>query len=518
MTLLTPRRPKAKVARWPLIAAFAATLGFSALAAPGAAQPAEGAVSQAPDSLDRAYKKEFAYLEAHKRALTQRLQALRTEDARRSRDAQAEIDRLQGRLLSMSVQAERLEQSLVEAERQATATSDREDALTATLEQARATLKGYGLELAPAPLDQDTLGPAARAAGQSEQLTSAFTLGLSALTRGQRVERRSGEFFLADGTSAQGTIVRVGAVAAFGVHEREAGALAPAGDGRLKLWPDSTGEASAQALTQASAQALARGQRPASLRLLLFESLDKNLEPKQARTWVQTVQVGGLVAWVIVALGALGVLLVLARGLIFAASGAGAQRLLAELGPLIDQGQLELALARARGARGAVARVLEAALLALPLERQQAEDMIAEVILREAPKIERFGTILMVFAAVAPLLGLLGTVTGMISTFDIITEFGTGDPKMLSGGISEALITTELGLIVAIPMLLLGNLTNGEAARRVTSLERAALHVLNRHALRALPEDSATSTPRGHAQASSAADDLGPDAPVLEMA
>ena len=59
--------------------------------------------------------------------------------------------------------------------------------------------------------------------------------------------------------------------------------------------------------------------------------------------------------------------------------------------------------------------------------------------------------------ALCPLLGLLGTVTGMIATFDIITEFGTGDPKMLSGGISTALITTQLGLIVAIPAVLLGN-------------------------------------------------------------
>ena len=67
---------------------------------------------------------------------------------------------------------------------------------------------------------------------------------------------------------------------------------------------------------------------------------------------------------------------------------------------------------------------------------------------------------------IAPLLGLLGTVTGMISTFDIITEFGTGDPKLLSSGISIALVTTEVGLAVAIPGLIIGSL-----------LDRRALHL-----------------------------------------
>jgi biopolymer transport protein ExbB/TolQ len=73
------------------------------------------------------------------------------------------------------------------------------------------------------------------------------------------------------------------------------------------------------------------------------------------------------------------------------------------------------------------------------------------------------------------LLGLLGTVTGMISTFDIITEFGTGDPKLLSSGISIALITTEVGLEVAIPTLIFGNLLSGWAESIKDDMEKAAL-------------------------------------------
>ena len=77
-----------------------------------------------------------------------------------------------------------------------------------------------------------------------------------------------------------------------------------------------------------------------------------------------------------------------------------------------------------------------------------------EQILRESPRIERFNDIVKVLAAVAPLLGLLGTVIGMIITFTAITNFGAGDPKLMAGGISVALMTTVLGLVAAIPLLL----------------------------------------------------------------
>ena len=79
------------------------------------------------------------------------------------------------------------------------------------------------------------------------------------------------------------------------------------------------------------------------------------------------------------------------------------------------------------------------------------------------------------------MIGFFGTVTGMIGTFDIITEFGTGDPKLLSTGISEALITTKFGLIVAIPLLLIGNMLSNWALRTKNGLERAALNVINTH-------------------------------------
>jgi biopolymer transport protein ExbB len=76
------------------------------------------------------------------------------------------------------------------------------------------------------------------------------------------------------------------------------------------------------------------------------------------------------------------------------------------------------------------------------------------------PKITRNLTLIKIISVVAPLLGLLGTVTGMINTFQAITLFGTGDPKLMAGGISQALVTTVLGLVVAIPTVFLYTLLN----------------------------------------------------------
>jgi len=102
-----------------------------------------------------------------------------------------------------------------------------------------------------------------------------------------------------------------------------------------------------------------------------------------------------------------------------------------------------------------LARVFEAYETNKGADLETLELKLDEQILRESPKIERFNDVVKVLAAVAPLLGLLGTVIGMIITFTAITNFGAGDPKLMAGGISTALMTTVLGLVAAIPLLLL---------------------------------------------------------------
>ncbi|MGK0248690.1 MAG: biopolymer transport protein ExbB [Oleispira sp.] len=107
-------------------------------------------------------------------------------------------------------------------------------------------------------------------------------------------------------------------------------------------------------------------------------------------------------------------------------------------------------------------------------ELETLELKIDEAILKEVPQLEKAQSMIKLFAAIAPLLGLLGTVTGMIATFQAITNFGTGDPKLMAGGISQALITTVLGLVAAIPLLLSHNLVSSQSKRLVQILDEQA--------------------------------------------
>ena len=113
------------------------------------------------------------------------------------------------------------------------------------------------------------------------------------------------------------------------------------------------------------------------------------------------------------------------------------------------------------------------------VKRGSLEEILYEKILSAQPILERFLPFMALTAAAAPLLGLLGTVTGMIKTFNLITIFGTGDAKSLSSGISEALVTTELGLVVAIPSLILHGLLSRMAKQKIGDLEQVSVSFIN---------------------------------------
>ncbi|MCE0557152.1 MotA/TolQ/ExbB proton channel family protein [Motilimonas sp. E26] len=101
-----------------------------------------------------------------------------------------------------------------------------------------------------------------------------------------------------------------------------------------------------------------------------------------------------------------------------------------------------------------------------------------EAVLREVPALERGNSILKILAAMAPMMGLLGTVTGMIGTFQSITVFGTSDPKLMAGGISMALITTVMGLVAALPLLLIHSVLHGRANRLIILLEQQSIGLI----------------------------------------
>ncbi|MCJ8326089.1 MAG: MotA/TolQ/ExbB proton channel family protein [Campylobacterales bacterium] len=106
------------------------------------------------------------------------------------------------------------------------------------------------------------------------------------------------------------------------------------------------------------------------------------------------------------------------------------------------------------------------------------EIKVGEAILKESNKIQKGQSFVKLLAAVTPLLGLLGTVTGMITTFQAITLFGTGDPKLMAGGISTALITTVLGLVTAIPLLFAYTYISSKAQSLISILEEQSIGLL----------------------------------------
>ncbi|WP_340692102.1 MotA/TolQ/ExbB proton channel family protein [Hyphomonas sp.] len=152
------------------------------------------------------------------------------------------------------------------------------------------------------------------------------------------------------------------------------------------------------------------------------------------------LQQGGPVGAVIAVLAAVGILIGLYKIFTLFTMGGAMRR---------------TAKTRQAGTGNPLARVFEAYETNRNADIETLELKLDEQILRESPRIERFNDIIKVFAAVAPLLGLLGTVIGMIITFTTITIYGAGDPKLMAGGISVALMTTVFGLVAAIPLLLI---------------------------------------------------------------
>lgn len=126
-----------------------------------------------------------------------------------------------------------------------------------------------------------------------------------------------------------------------------------------------------------------------------------------------------------------------------------------------------------------VGRMLHAGTEHLEYPPELIEEIMYEQVLATRIKLESFLPLIAISAAAAPLLGLLGTVTGIINTFKLITVFGSGDVKTLSGGISEALVTTEFGLIAAIPALLIHAFLARKARSVINEMERAGVKLIN---------------------------------------
>lgn len=415
------------------------------------------------DELEKAYQKEYAYLVAEKKALENRLANLKSSNAKALDSVRREIGSLQQGYLKQKNLVDRLNQQILDASRNTDFAENDSLLLETTLLQAKESLNKVEFKL-------DEKLP------QGEQLSSAFASANQVISKDSSINKGSAEYFQLDGSSVSGEIMTVGRIAKFGLSESAIGALAPSGNGKFKLWDDST---------IASTNALKAGQQPSSIDIFLYDSPDNAVEKQEDRGFADDLVAGGLIGKVIIAIGLIGLILVGVRIVLLILFSSDIHKKTVEINDKISTGSIEAAIEACKKNISSASRVIAATLRNIERDRDHIEDIISESILYESSRIDRFGSAILVIAAVAPLLGLLGTVTGMISTFDIITEFGTGDPKLLSTGISEALITTKFGLIVAIPMLLLGNMLSSWATRTKNDLERAALSMINTHKLQA---------------------------------
>lgn len=418
-------------------------------------------LSASDETLQKAYAKEFAYLKAQKEMLATRFQEVKTDNSQNMKAAHNDIAKLEKEILAKNALNEKLSDDLFRARQNFQMLGDDTALVESVLMQATTTLKPYGMDVV---VDKENYQTALR---------SIFTFSDALVKQLSSVQSVPGKFYAQDGSEISGTIVKVGNIASYGVAPELSGALVPAGDNKLKIYNATE--------AKTTAEALSNKQSPEMLNIFLYENSTKEIDDLKEKTVVDIINSGGIIGWVIVVLGFIGLLLAVARSFFLMSASTTTDTLTKDTLQTLLKGGVESALEFLKTKRGSTARVLKATVRNLDRDREHIEDIVAESILHESSRLDKFGSVILVIAAVSPLLGLLGTVTGMIATFDIITEFGTGDPKLLSGGISIALVTTELGLIVAIPILMIGNLLGGWAEKVKDSMEHSALHLINEY-------------------------------------
>ena len=411
------------------------------------------------DELSDAYQKEYAFLKAQKDELTKRAKKEKILQDKEISKIEKKVKVLQSKYVALSKQVKSYDIKIEKATDSLTNKTSNKEITNSVVIQAKSLLGDYDVKV------DDSKDSVA-----IDVMKKAFTDTVNLYTDLSSVNSVSGKFYLTDGTTAEGKILKIGNIAAYGISDKVFSALAPAGNGEYKAWNVDTSN---------DAKAFDANSHLKDLKIFVYENLDKDIEYTKEKTLQDTLEGGGTIGYIILVLGALGLLLLILRVILLNKSGSNVKEITDIVVNKVEVNKADEAYDAIKDFKGSTARVIRATLRNINREREHIEDIVMENILNESNNIDRFGNFVLVLAAVAPLLGLLGTVTGMIATFDIITEHGTGDPKLLSGGISEALVTTMLGLVVAIPLLLLGNLLSGWAQNIKDSMEQSALHIVN---------------------------------------
>ena len=213
------------------------------------------------------------------------------------------------------------------------------------------------------------------------------------------------------------------------------------------------------------------------------------------QTLMEHIEKGGPVMYPILGMAGLALIVVILKWIGLSRIPTPNRKQVDALMDAVADGNVAEAERRVQPIRGPIGKMLSAGVAHMREDKELIEEIMYETVLSTKLRLQRMLPFVAIAAASAPLLGLLGTVTGIINTFKLITVFGSGDVKMLSGGISEALITTEFGLIVAIPALLLHAFLSRKAKGFANEMERTAVTFVNQVGMARLE------TPKGPAAA-----------------
>ncbi len=220
------------------------------------------------------------------------------------------------------------------------------------------------------------------------------------------------------------------------------------------------------------------------LDVLQNKAVKNSISDTEELTWQQELQAffkkGGIVMYPLILVALFALLLCLERFLVLTIRGRVSKRLVKKVDKFVDEKKFDEAASLCLKRETSLSMVLFSVLNKAKESRDLAEKSLQEALLREQPKLERRMGLLAAMGSIAPLLGLLGTVTGIITLFNVITEVGTNDARVLAGGISEALVTTESGLIIAIPVMILHGLLSEKIEKVTSELYVQSTALLNR--------------------------------------
>ncbi len=239
-------------------------------------------------------------------------------------------------------------------------------------------------------------------------------------------------------------------------------------------------------LLAAAISGAAQGKDKVSLPLdvLQYKSLGsgfvKGQELSLTARFAAWFKAGGVTLYPLFAVGILSLLMILERLIYFARKNTNAKSFTSRFLALAEARRWQEAREMCSKSGSALARTLGALASKAEQSREAAEKAVREAMLREVPALEKRLPLIAAMGAAAPLLGLLGTVSGLVTLFKVLNQLGANDPKVLAGGISEALINTETGLAIAIPVLLIHGFLNERLDTMNAAISSSAMEALNK--------------------------------------